>query len=136
MKLTINKNQDEIVVIPEIFKNEKNPPKFIFRNPNSADVLRFLWGKMNIDDATYNCFLRFENKIELFDEKNNKVEYNTYEEFIKAGASVEIALIHNECAVEIQKKLNEMIIEAQETEKKLKSPLNSGEKDKQNTPKD
>lgn len=136
MKITINKNQDEIVVTPEMFKNEKNPPKFIFRNPNSADVLRFLWGKLNIDDATFNCFLRFENKIDLYDEKGNKVEYATYEEFIKAGASVEIAIIHNECANEIQKKLNQMIIEAQATEKKLKSPLNSTEKDKQPIQKD
>lgn len=130
MKLTVSKNDENIEIIPEQFKDEKKPPKFIFRCPNSADVLNFLWGGRAIDEAVYNCFLAFENKIELSDENGKSIEYNSYEEFIKAGASPEIALIHNQIRNEIAIKLNELIKKAQETEKKSKSPLNSGEKAK------
>lgn len=117
MKLTVSKNDENIEIIPEQFKDEKKPPKFIFRCPNSADVLNFLWGGRAIDEAVYNCFLAFENKIELSDENGKNIEYNSYEEFIKAGASPEIALIHNQIRNEIAIKLNELIKKAQETEK-------------------
>lgn len=118
MKLTIAKNNENIEIIPEQFKKEKNPPKFIFRCPNSADVLNFLWGGQAIDEAIYNCFVGFENKIELADENGKAIEYNTYEEFIKAGLSPEIAIIHNQIRNEIALKLSDLIKEAQETEKK------------------
>ena len=118
MKLTINKKQENIEIIPEQFKNEKNPPKFIFRCPNSADILNFIWGGAQIDEALYSCFIGFENKIELTDENGKDIEYNTYEEFIKAGLSPEIALIHNQIRNEIATKLNELIQEAKTTEKK------------------
>ena len=118
MKLVITKNQDNIEIIPEQFKNEKKPPKFIFRCPNSADVLNFIWGGSQIDEALYNCFIGFENKIELEDEKGKAIEYNTYEEFIKSGLSPEIAIIHNQIRNEIALKLSDLIKEAQATEKK------------------
>lgn len=118
MKITINKNQENIEIIPEQFKNEKKPPKFIFRCPNSADVLNFLWGGNAIDEALYNCFIGFENKIELTDENGKKIDYSNYEEFIKAGLSPEIALIHNQIRNEIATKLNDLIKEAKDTEKK------------------
>jgi hypothetical protein len=118
MKLTIAKNNENIEIIPEQFKNEKNPPKFIFRTPNSADVLNFIWGGNAIDEAIYNCFLGFENKIELEDGDGKAINYNTYEEFIKAGASPEIAIIHNQIRNEIALKLTDLIQEAKTTEKK------------------
>ena len=118
MKLTVTKNQENIEIIPEQFKNEKKPPKFIFRCPNSADVLNFIWGGSQIDEALYNCFVGFENKIELTDENDKTIEYNTYEDFIKVGLSPEIALIHNQIRNEIALKLTDLIKEAKETEKK------------------
>lgn len=118
MKLTVNNSNKNIEIIPEQFKNEKKPPKFIFRCPNSADVLNFIWGGSQIDEAIYNCFVGFENKIELSDENGKKIEYDTYEQFIKAGVSTEIAIIHNQIRNEIATKLNELIKEAKETEKK------------------
>lgn len=130
MKIKVSQNNDNIVVIPEQFKNEDKPPKFIFRCPNSADVLNFMWGGSQIDDAIYNCFIGFENKIELEDADGKALEYNTYEEFIKIGASPEIALIHNQIRNEIALKLTESIQEAKETEKKSKSPTQSGKKAK------
>ncbi|MBQ2391408.1 MAG: hypothetical protein II306_06525 [Clostridia bacterium] len=118
MKLTITKDLEDIEIVPEQFKNEKNPPKFIFRCPNSADVLNFIWGGNQIDEAIFNCFIGFENKIELEDEKGKKIDYSTYEEFIKIGLSPEIALIHNQIRNEIATKLNHLIQEAKNTEKK------------------
>ena len=120
MKLKISKGLENIEIIPEQFKKEEKPPKFIFRCPNSADILSFLWGGQAIDEAVFNCFIGFENKIELFDENDKKIDYNTYEEFIKAGASAEIALIHNQIRNEIATKLTSLIQEAQKTEKKSK----------------
>lgn len=130
MKITVGKREENIVIIPEQFKSEDKPPKFIFRNPNSADVLNFIWGGSQIDDAIYNCFIGFENKIELEDADGNALEYNTYEEFIKAGASPEIAFIHNQIKNEIALRLTDLIKEAKETEKKSKSPTHSGKKAK------
>lgn len=118
MKIKVAKKEDNLVIIPEQFKNEANPPKFIFRSPNSADVLQFIWGGSAIDEAIYGCFIAFENKIELSDENDKTIEYNTYEEFIKSGVSPEIALIHNEIRNTFALKLNELISEAKKTEKK------------------
>lgn len=118
MKLTIAKNNVNIEIIPEQFKKEKNPPKFIFRCPNSADVLNFLWGGQAIDEAIYNCFVGFENKIELEDTDGKAINYDSYEEFIKIGTSPEIAVIHNQIRNEIALKLTDLIQEAKETEKK------------------
>lgn len=136
MKLTIARNLENIEIIPDNFKNEKKPPKFIFKNPDSSDVLNFLWGGKNVDEAVYNCFLGFENKIELQDENGKNIEYNTYEEFIKAGVSGEIALIHNQIRNTLALALSDAIQKGNATEKKLELPLNSGEKAKQNIQKD
>lgn len=118
MKIVVNKAQDNIEVIPSQYKNEKNPPKFIFRTPNSADMLRFLWGGNAIDQAVFNCFIGFENKIELVDENGKVIEYNTYEEFINCGLSGDIAIIHHQCREALAAKLIEMSKEAKKTEKK------------------
>lgn len=133
MKLTITRNLENIEIIPDNFKNEQNPPKFIFKNPDSSDVLNFLWGGKNIDEAVYNCFLGFENKIELEDENGKSIEYNTYEEFIKAGVSGEIALIHNQIRNTLALALSDAIKKGNETEKKSELPLNSGAKAKPNS---
>ena len=130
MKITVGKDNDNIIIIPEQFAKEDKPPKFIFRNPNSADVLSFIWGGSQIDEAIYNCFIGFENKIELEDADGKPIEYNTYEEFIKVGASPEIALIHNQIRNDIATKLTELIKEAKETEKKSKLPTHCGKKAK------
>lgn len=34
-------NIEEIIVIPEKFKNIENPPMFIFKTPNAADIIDF-----------------------------------------------------------------------------------------------
>lgn len=120
MKLQVQKNTDKIEVIPEIFKDEKTPPKFIFRYPNSSDLLKFIWGGYAIDEAVYNCFIKFENKIELEDTDGKPIEYNTFEEFVKCGLSSEIALIFNQCKQKISDELVKMLDEAKKTEKKLK----------------
>ena len=120
MKLQVSKNTDLIEVIPDIFKDEKEPPKFIFRHPNSSDLLKFVWGGYAIDEAVYNCFLRFENKIELEDTDGKPIEYNSFEEFVKSGLSSEIALIFNQCKEKISQELVKMLSEAKKTEKKSK----------------
>lgn len=120
MKLQVNKCSDNIEVIPEIFKDEKNPPKFIFRHPNSSDLLKFIWGGYEIDSAVYNCFIGFENKIELEDKDGKAINYNTFEEFVKCGLSSEIALIFNQCKQTISNELVKMLEEGKKTEKKSK----------------
>lgn len=127
MKLNVIQNNENIVVTPSLYKEMENPPTFIFRSPNSQDMLNFLWGGNNIFEAVCNCFIRFENKIEL--EVNGKpYEYNTYREFVNAGFNGDIALIHNECLNAVAKRLHEMANEAQKTEKKSQSPTNSIQK--------
>ncbi len=118
MKLTINKISDNIEVIPSIYKDMEKPPKFIFRTPNSSDMLKFLWGGNAVDEAIFNCFLNFENKIELQDIEGKPIEYNNYEQFVKIGLSDEIALIHAECRAIFEETLAKMLKEAKETEKK------------------
>lgn len=130
MKLNVIQNNENIVVIPSIYKDMENPPKFIFRSPNSQDMLNFLWGGNNTFEAVCNCFIGFENKIEL--EVNGKpYEYNTYKEFVNAGLNGDIALIHNECLNAVAKRLHEMANEAQKTEKKSLSPTNSTKKEQE-----
>lgn len=117
MKLNVIQNTENIEVIPDIYKDMENPPKFIFRSPNSQDMLNFLWGGNNIFEAVCNCFIGFENKIEL--EVNGKpYEYNTYREFVNAGLNGDIAVIHNNCLNAFAKRLTEMAQEANKTEKK------------------
>lgn len=128
MEIKIIQNNDDIVVIPSIYKDLKEPPKFIFRSPNSQDCLNFMFGGNNIFEAVCNCFLRFENKIKLTTTENKEIEYNTYREFVNVGVSGDIALIHNECMNAVANRLMLMMREANETEKKLQSLTNSGKK--------
>lgn len=135
MKIQIAQNTEDIVVIPSLYKDMEKPPKFIFRSPNSQDCLNFMFGGNNVFEAVCNCFIGFENKIELYKE-DKEVQYNTYREFINAGLSGDIALIHNECMNAITNRLISMIEDAKKTEKKLQSPGNStkkGQEDKQTT---
>lgn len=117
MRINIAQNTDNICVIPSIYKKMEKPPKFIFRSPNSQDCLNFMFGGNNVFEAVCNCFIAFENKIELY--SNDKpIEYNSYKEFINAGLSGDIAIIHNECMNAIYERLITMINEAKDTEKK------------------
>lgn len=130
MKLNIIQNNENIVVIPNIYKNMEKPPTFIFRSPNSQDMLNFLWGGNNVFEAVCNCFVGFENKIEL--ELNGKpYEYSDYREFVNAGFNGDIALIHNDCMNAIALRLSEMAEEAKKTEKKSQSPTNSTQKEQE-----
>lgn len=117
MKINVVQNNDEIVVIPSIYKDMEKPPKFIFRSPNSSDFLNFLFGGNNVFEAVCNCFLRFENKIEL-DVNGKPYEYNTYREFVSVGISGDIAVIHNDCMTAIYDRIVKMSNEAKKTEKK------------------
>lgn len=117
MRLNIAQNTENICVIPSIYKDVDKPPKFIFRSPNSQDCLNFMFGGNNVFEAVCNCFVGFENKIELYN-NDKPIEYNSYKEFINAGLSGDIAVIHNECMNAIYQRLIEMINEAKDTEKK------------------
>ena len=127
MKLQIAQNTENIVVVPAIYKDMENPPKFIFRSPNSQDCLNFMFGGNNVFEAVCNCFLEFENKIELFN-GDKEIKYNTYREFINAGLSGDIAVIHNECMNAVAERLLKMVSEANATEKKSQLPTNSTKK--------
>ena len=129
MRLNIAQNTENITVIPSIYKDIENPPTFIFRSPNSQDCLHFLWGGNNVFEAVCNCFIGFENKIELF--SNDKpIEYNDYRGFVNAGLSGDIAIIHNECMNAVYERLITLINEAKETEKKSQSVTLSSKKTK------
>lgn len=127
MRLNIAQNNENIEVVPSIFKDVEKAPKFIFRSPNSQDCLNFLWGGNNVFEAVCNCFIGFENKIELFAD-NKPIEYNSYREFVNAGLSGDIAVIHNECMNAVYERLLTMIEEAKTTEKKSQSVTQSSEK--------
>lgn len=127
MRINIAQNTENICVIPSIYKDVDKPPKFIFRSPNSQDCLNFMFGGNNVFEAVCNCFVGFENKIELYNNEK-PIEYNSYKEFINAGLSGDIAVIHNECMNAIYERLIEMINEAKDTEKKLQSPTPSTKK--------
>lgn len=138
MRLQIAQNNEFIEVIPSIYKDMENPPKFIFRSPNSQDCLNFMFGGNNIFEAVCNCFVGFENKIELYN-GDKEIKYNDYREFVNVGLSGDIALIHNECMNAVANRLMGMIDEAKKTEKKSQSPTNSTKKvqeDKEITLKD
>ena len=121
MRLNIAQNTDNIRVIPTIYKDVEKPPTFIFRSPNSSDCLNFMFGGNNVFEAVCNCFVGFENKIELYN-GDKPIEYNTYRDFVNAGLSGDIAIIHNECMNAVYERLLTLINEAKETEKKLQSP--------------
>ncbi len=127
MRLQIAQNTENIVVVPSIYKDMENAPKFIFRSPNSQDCLNFMFGGNNVFEAVCNCFLEFENKIELFN-GDKEIKYNTYREFINAGLSGDIAVIHNECMNAVAERLLKMASEANATEKKSQLPTNSTKK--------
>lgn len=133
MRLQIAQNNEFIEVIPSIYKNEEKPPKFIFKSPNSQDCLNFMFGGNNIFEAVCNCFVGFENKIELYN-GDKEIKYNDYREFVNVGLSGDIALIHNECMNAIAKRFNSMMSEAQKTEKKLQSPTSSTKKGQEDKP--
>lgn len=138
MKIQIAQNLTDITVIPSIYKDMENPPTFIFRSPNSQDCLNFMLGGNNVFEAVCNCFIRFENKIELYN-GDAEIKYNDYREFINAGLSGDIALIHNECTNAVVQRLMSLVNEAKATEKKSQSLTNSikkGQEVKQTTPND
>lgn len=138
MRLQIAQNNENIVVVPSIYKDMEKPPKFIFRSPNSVDCLNFMFGGNNVFEAVCNCFIEFENKIELYN-GDKEITYNNYREFVNVGLSGDIALIHNECMNAVANRLMQMVDEAKKTEKKSQSPTNSTKKvqeDKEITLKD
>lgn len=138
MRLQIAQNNENIVVVPSIYKDMEKPPKFIFRSPNSVDCLNFMFGGNNVFEAVCNCFIEFENKIELYN-GDKEITYNNYREFVNVGLSGDIALIHNECMNAVANRLMQMIDKAKKTEKKSQSPTNSTKKvqeDKEITLKD
>lgn len=135
MRLQIAQNNEFIEVIPSIYKDMEKPPKFIFRSPNSQDCLNFMFGGNNIFEAVCNCFVGFENKIELYN-GDKEIKYNDYREFVNVGLSGDIALIHNECLNAVANRIKSMIEDAKATEKKSQLPTNStkkGQEDKQTT---
>lgn len=118
MKIKINKSE-EFVVIPSIFKEEENPPKFVFKTPTSEDILTFLFTN-NVHELLYSCFKEFENKIELEDGNGKPIEYKNYKDFVNVGSSPEIIAIHTECVIEMTNRVNAMQEKAVKTEKKSK----------------
>ena len=124
MKIQIAQNDTDIVVIPSLYKEMENPPKFIFRSPNSQDCLNFFFGGNNVFEAVCNCFKGFENKIELYN-GDKEIQYNSYKEFVNVGLSGDIAVIHSECMNAVAKRLFEMIEQGNATEKKSQSLTNS-----------
>lgn len=108
----------EITIIPELFKDEPNPPKFVFRHPNAADIIDFKVFN-DISRTCSRCFLRFENKPVL--KKDSKtLEYDSYAEFIGLGASDAINKIHAECSARLIPIILGIQEKAKETEKKSK----------------
>ena len=133
MRLQIAQNNEFIEVIPSIYKNMEKPPKFIFRSPNSQDCLNFMFGGNNIFEAVCNCFVGFENKIELYN-GDKEIKYNDYRGFVNVGLSGDIALIHNECLNAVADRITSMIEDAKATEKKLQLPMNSTKKGQEDKP--
>lgn len=133
MRLQIAQNNEFIEVIPSIYKDMEKPPKFIFRSPNSQDCLNFMFGGNNIFEAVCNCFVGFENKIELYN-GDKEIKYNDYREFVNVGLSGDIALIHNECLNAVANRITSMIEDAKATEKKSQLPMNSTKKGQEDKP--
>lgn len=63
-------NLDEIIVVPEKFKNIENLPKFIFKTPNAPDIIDFQVFN-DITRTVARCFLRFDNKPVLKKKRGN-----------------------------------------------------------------
>lgn len=116
MRIKVTKSE-EFSVTPQIFKEEKEPPRFKFRTPNSSDLLKYLWTG-DVNQILYSCFVGFENKIELVDENEKEIEYNDYKEFVEIGLGGDIALIHNDCVIEMSKKIEGLLNKAETVEKK------------------
>ncbi len=129
MKIKVTKIE-EFVVIPSIYKDEEKPPKFKFRTLNSSDMLKYYWAN-DTNAILYDTFIGFENKIEIVDENDKPIEYETYKEFIELGLSGDIALIHSECVTEMAKRLENLTKVANATEKKSEQPTKSSKADKQ-----
>lgn len=111
-------NIEEIIVIPEKFKDIENPPKFIFKTPNAPDIIDFQVFN-DITRTATRCFLRFENKPTL--KKDGKiVDYNSYAEFIGLGASGVVNEIHAECCAKLLPIILGIKDKAEKTEKKSK----------------
>ena len=112
------KDFDEITVVPQQFKDAENPPKFIFKTPNAADMID-LTIHGDYTRLLVRCFSRFENKPVL--KKDGKIlEYNTYAEFIGLGASGVINEIHAECCAKLLPVILGIKEKAEKTEKKSK----------------
>lgn len=115
MEINLN-SLTEITVIPKQFEKEDNPPKFVFRHPNAADMIDYQIYN-DISRTTARCFARFENKPVL--KKDDKVvEYTTYAEFIGLGASDLINDIHAECVAALLPILYGIKEKAEKIEKK------------------
>lgn len=112
------KDFDEITVVPQQFKDSENPPKFIFKTPNAADMID-LTIHGDYTRLLVRCFSRFENKPVL--KKDGKIlEYNTYAQFIGLGASDIINDIHAECVAAMIPVTIGLKEKAENTEKKSK----------------
>ena len=111
-------NLEDITVIPSQFKDLENPPKFVFRTPNAADIIDFQVFN-DISRTANRCFLRFENKPTL-KKDGNPVEYTTYAQFIGLGASDLVNEIHAECCARLLPVIMGIKEQAEKTEKKSK----------------
>ena len=111
-------NLEEITVVPEKFKDMENPPKFIFKTPNAADVIDFQIFN-DITRIANRCFVRFENKPTLQKDGKN-LDYNTYSEFIGLGSSAIINEIHADCCAKLLPVILGIKEKATHTEKKSK----------------
>ena len=111
-------NLEDITVVPSQFKDLENPPKFVFRTPNAADIIDFQVFN-DISRTANRCFLRFENKPVL--KKDGKpVEYTTYAQFIGLGVSDLVNEIHAECCARLLPVIMGIKEQAEKTEKKSK----------------
>jgi hypothetical protein len=119
MELTIKKSK-EIKVIPECLAGEDNPPAFIFRKPNAADILSFSINGNNINELMYSCFVRFENKIIIKDENGMEKQYTSYKQLIEMGGSDILTEIHAECALAIHQAISKVEEKGAKTVKKSK----------------
>ena len=122
MELIIKKAK-EIKVIPSCLQAEDAPPAFIFREPNALEIAGFYisgGGLKPFNSILSDCFLRFENKLIIKDEKGEEIQYNSYEELLKLSGISTLTNIHQDCVAVISQKINELQTEVKKTEKKLK----------------
>ena len=118
MEINITKTEN-FEVIPELFRGEDKPPKFIFRTPNTVDTLNIL-STNDINKLLFDCFIGFENKIELKDDKGKLINYLSYEQFVSVGICTELMEIHLECVNAMADKVNSIKEKANKTAKKSK----------------